>query len=130
MSPEPALLEHPEVQDDPSSSSPSQPQENASQSPAAVQAGTSTATGHAARCVILGWAFVLYPAFLHIRLCSYCTGFVATVAQLPSPIGSPEVCAHVCYVASCQSLQCVHMFAMWPHVRVCKWFETLRKCAV
>ena len=52
MSPEPAaMMEPPEVQEDPSSSSPSQPQENASQSPVAVQAGTSTATGHAARYV-------------------------------------------------------------------------------
>jgi len=71
MSPEPAaMMEPPEVQDDPSSSSPSQSQENAPQSPVAVQAGISTATGHAARYVTLVLAFALSPAFLHIRLCS------------------------------------------------------------
>jgi len=64
MSPEPAaIMESPEVQGDPSSSSPSQPQENAPQSPVAVQAGTSTATGPASRYVTLVLAFALSPAF-------------------------------------------------------------------
>ncbi len=81
MSPEPAaMMEPPEVQDEPSRSSPSQPQENASQSPVAVQAGTSTASGHAARYVTL---VTPSAALAHITLCSHRTG---CMAQLLPPI--------------------------------------------
>lgn len=103
MSPEPAAMMEPsEVQDDPSSSSPSRPQENASQSPVAVQAGTSTATGHAARYVALTLAFALSIGLMHIRICRYWTGCMAIVAQLLPPIGSPAEYAHLCCVAYCK----------------------------
>lgn len=116
MSPEPAaMMESPEVQDDPSSSSPSQPQENVPQSPLAVQAGPSTATGPAARYVPLVLGFALTPAFSHIRLCRFCTGCMAIVAQLLPPIGSPAEYVHLCCVASCtycKSFGMLYKFAL------------------
>ena len=87
MSPEPAaMMQPPEVQDDPSSSSPSQPQENAFQSPVAVQAGTSSGPG--TRYMPLVLAFALSPAFSQIRLCSYCTSCMATVDRFYHPLQS------------------------------------------
>ena len=116
MSPEPAaMMESSEVQDDPSSSSPSQPQENVPQSPLAVQAGPSTATGPAARYVPLVLGFALTPAFSHIRLCRFCTGCMAIVAQLLPPISSPAEYVHLCCVASCtycKSFGMLYKFAL------------------
>ncbi len=105
MSPElAAIMEPPEVQDDPSSSSSSQPQENAPQSPVAVQAGTSTATGHAARCMTLVLAFALSPAFFNI---SGCVVTALALWQLWHSFYHPLVV-----------LQSMHVCAVWPHAHM------------